>query len=79
MLPVFHVYTSRTLRFAVIEGLTLSSVADAKKRVEIIVWTNRDNERPTHFISIPLTQPHIKERMAEFRTVVMDSCRQVDK
>lgn len=65
------------LFFSVIEGLTLSSVAGAKKRVEIIIWTNRDKEKPTHFISIPLIQPHIKERVAEFKTTVMESCRRV--
>lgn len=57
----------------VIKGLSPSSVAEAKRRVEIIVWTNRTKERPTHFISIPLTQPHIKERVAEFKRAVLDS------
>ena len=62
---------------AVIEGLTQSNVADAKRRVDIIVWTNRGKERPTHFMSIPLIQPHIKERVGEFTTTVLESCRRV--
>ena len=53
-------------------------MADAKRRVEIIVWTNRGKERPTHFISIPLIAPHIKERVAEFTSTVMESCRRVN-
>ena len=61
----------------VIEGLTQSNVADAKRRVEIIVWTNRDKERPTHFISIPLTQAHIKDRVAEFKSTALEMCRGV--
>lgn len=60
-----------------IEGLGKPNVADAKRRVEIIVWTNRDKERPTHFISIPLTAPHIRERVSEFKSAVMDSCIRV--
>ena len=52
-------------------------MADAKRRVEIIVWTNREKEKPTHFISIPLTVPHIKDRVSLFKSSVLDSCRRV--
>ena len=54
-------------------------MAGAKKRVEIIIWTNRDKEKPTHFISIPLIQPHIKERIADFKTTVLELCRRVSQ
>jgi hypothetical protein len=50
-------------------------VADAKRRVEIIVWTNREKEKPTHFVSIPLTVPHIRDRVSLFKSSVLDSCR----
>ena len=63
--------------FAVIEGPGKLNVADAKRRVEIIVWTNREKERPTHFISIPLTSPHIRDRVAQFNSAVLDSCQRV--
>ncbi|CAI8013504.1 hypothetical protein GBAR_LOCUS8551 [Geodia barretti] len=59
----------------VIEGPAKSNVADAKRRVEIIVWTNREKEKPTHFISIPLTVPHIRDRVSLFKSSVLDSCR----
>ena len=61
----------------VIEGPAKSNVADARRRVEIIVWTNRDRERPTHFISVPLTEPHLRDRVAEFSSAVLASCRRV--
>ena len=66
-----------SFKIAVIEGLTKANVADAKRRVEIIVWANREKERPTHFLSIPFTQPHIKARVAEFKSTVMESCGRV--
>lgn len=56
----------------VIEGPGKTNVVDARRRVEIIVWTNRDRERPTHFISIPLTTSHIRDRLLEFISSVIN-------
>lgn len=72
-----YVYAYELYTIAVIEGLAKGNVADAKRRVEIIVWANRQKERPTHFLSIPFTQPQIKERVAEFKSTVMESCGRV--
>ncbi|CAI8009462.1 Activating signal cointegrator 1 complex subunit 1 [Geodia barretti] len=36
---------------------------------------NREKEKPTHFISIPLTVPHIRDRVSLFKSSVLDSCR----
>ena len=54
-----------------------SNVVNAKRRVEIIVWTNREKERPTHFISVPLTEPHISESVARFKSAVLEASERV--
>ena len=55
----------------------MANVADAKRRVEIVVWSNRFKEPATHFISIPLNHPAIQERFKEFRDVVLTTCQKV--
>ncbi len=51
-----------------LKGETVSRLSDAKKRLDIIVWSNRLKEPITHFISIPLNHPIIAERLNEFRS-----------
>ena len=62
---------------AVLEGPTVANVADAKRRVEIVVWSNRLKEPPTHFISIPLNHSAIQEQFKEFKDVVLTTCQKV--
>ena len=61
----------------VLEGPSVANVADAKRRVEIVVWSNRLKEAPTHFISIPLNHPTIQERFKDFKDVVLTTCQKV--
>ena len=62
---------------AAIEGQTERSVADTKRRLEMITWSNRLREHITHFISIPLNLPSLKEKLATFHKEVMDKCSEV--
>ncbi len=62
---------------AVIEGPSVSSVVGAKRRVEIVSWTNRNKEKPTHFISIPVNLPHIMREFESFRELVISVCGKV--
>ena len=61
----------------VIEGKTAAQVAHAKRRVEMVAWTNRFKEEPTHFLSIPLTAPGVKEKVREFKERVLLTCGKV--
>lgn len=67
------IYNLVTSRFSIgcvftgIEGPSTSCLANGKRRVEIVVWSSRNKEPPTHFISIPLNQPQVKKRMAVFQ------------
>jgi hypothetical protein len=73
-------YVSRTHSYihAVIEGETTAAVAHAKRRVEMVAWTNRFKEEPTHFISIPLNFSPIMEKFNQFKTEVLASCGKVN-
>lgn len=64
--------------YSVIEGETVSRLSDAKRRLDIIVWSNRLKEPISHFISIPLNHPIITERLNEFRSQVLASCSKVE-
>jgi len=61
----------------VLEGPTVASVADAKRRVEIVVWSSRLKEPPTHFISFPLNLPAIQDNFKDFRDIALASCQKV--
>lgn len=55
----------------------MSAVAHAKRRVEMVAWTNRFKEEPTHFISIPLNCPSIREKFRLFKEQVLATCGEV--
>lgn len=74
---LFGVYTCTLHAHVVIEGRTGTAVAHAKRRVEMVAWTNRFKEEPTHFLSIPLTAPHVMERFRLFKEQVLTSCGKV--
>ena len=72
MLKCIHYYCC-----TVVEGRSERAVADAKRRLEMVVWSNRLRERITHFISIPLNHPTLMERLKAFQKEVMDKCSKV--
>ena len=61
----------------VIEGDAVSAVAHAKRRVEMVAWTNRFKEEATHFISIPLNSAIVMEKFNQFKAEVLASCGKV--
>lgn len=63
--------------FTVIEGRSEKSIVDAKRRLEMIVWSNRLRERVTHFISIPLNHPALMDKLKLFQEEVMSKCSKV--
>ncbi len=65
------------LHCVVIEGGSMSCLANAKRRLDIIVWSNRLKEPVTHFISIPLNHPIITEQLTVFKSQVLSSCSNV--
>ncbi len=68
---------NESMHCIVVEGETVSCVADAKRRVDIIVWSNRLKEPVTHFISIPLNHSIIAQQLTEFKLQVLSSCSMV--
>ena len=60
---------------AVVEAQSKSALLDAKKRLDVVTWSNRLKEPATHFISIPL--PTLADSFVSFRTSVLASCSKV--
>lgn len=58
----------------VLEASTLGALKTAKRRIEIVAWSNRAREPPTHFICIPLNTPPVMSRVQAFREVVLREC-----
>lgn len=58
----------------VVEASTLAALKMAKRRIEIVAWSNRAKEPPTHFICIPLNTPAIMSRVEAFREAVLKEC-----
>lgn len=58
----------------VITGETVSAVAHAKRRVEMVAWTNRFKTEPTHFLSIPLNLPNLMHNVNTFKEQALQSC-----
>ena len=55
----------------------MASVADAKRRVEIVAWSSRLKEAPTHFISVPLNYPALQDNFKDFRDIALAACQKV--
>ena len=58
----------------VIRGPSRRQLLAAKKRIEVIIWSNRPKEAATHFISIPLNVPQLMSGLEEFRSQVWREC-----
>eukprot|EP00795_Rhopilema_esculentum_P016623 gene16623-8053_t len=59
----------------VITGPERSGVLSARSRVNLIVESARGRARPTHFISIPLACAATKENFEDFKSTVLQDCR----
>ncbi len=57
-----------------IQATTKRSLSSAKQRIEVIVWSNRQNVEPTHFIGIALHSDMIQKKVAEFKRDVLTTC-----
>ena len=60
----------------VIKADTRRQLRLAKKRINVIMWSNRGKERPTHFIGIPLNTPELQQHLERFRREVLSGCPQ---
>ena len=57
-----------------IVGHDRNGVLSAKTRVEVLLDSGRQKQPFTHFLSVPLTDKHIQDRLAEFKTDVLREC-----
>ena len=57
-----------------IQAATKRSLSSAKRRIEVIAWSNRQNEEPTHFIGIALSSDVTQQKVAEFKHDVLHTC-----
>ncbi|GAB6028446.1 activating signal cointegrator 1 complex subunit [Chamberlinius hualienensis] len=62
-----------------IVGQTKSKVLSARFRIEILAKKAREKQRPTHFISIPLTSAEIKENFEKFKSEILETCDQASR
>lgn len=58
----------------VVEAASLNAIKKAKRRIEIVAWSNRAREPPTHFICIPLNLPAVMSKMEAFRETALREC-----
>ncbi len=62
-----------------IRGKTKRSLSSAKQRIEVVVWSNRQKQPPTHFIGIEINSDVVQERVTEFKQTVLSLCDSDDK
>ena len=55
----------------VVEAPRIGSLRNATRRIEIVAWSNREREHPTHFASLPLNMQSVMERLNAFKDRVM--------
>nr|XP_022345639.1 activating signal cointegrator 1 complex subunit 1-like [Crassostrea virginica]XP_022345640.1 activating signal cointegrator 1 complex subunit 1-like [Crassostrea virginica] len=58
----------------VITGPERNGVVSAKTRIDVIVDSVRRREPFTHFLSLPVTSPSVREKFLEFQEEVLRSC-----
>ena len=63
----------------VIRGDTKRSLASAKQRIEVIVWSNRYKEGITHFVAIRLNHTSVMESFEAFKEDVLHKIKGVDE
>ena len=62
----------------VVQAATRKLLTAAKKRIEVIAWSNRSREQATHFIGIPLNTAVLQGGLEEFRRQVLKECPDTD-
>ncbi len=62
-----------------IRGKTKRSLSSAKQRIEVVVWSNKQKQPPTHFIGIEMNSDVVQERVTEFKQTVLSLCDSSDK
>lgn len=62
----------------VVQAATRKHLIAAKKRIEVITWSNRSREPATHFIGIPLNTDVIQNGLEKFRKQVLYECPDTD-
>ena len=63
----------------VIRGDTKRSLASAKQRIDVIIWSNRFKEGITHFVAIRLNYASVMESFEAFKVDVLHKIKGVDK
>lgn len=58
----------------VILGQNADSVKMAKRRINMIIWSSRMRQRPTHFVSIPMNNLEIVNNFINFKQKVLEEC-----
>ena len=62
----------------VVQAATRKHLTAAKKRIEVITWSNRSRESATHFIGIPLNTDVLQHGLEKFRKQVLYECPDSD-
>ena len=63
----------------VIRGHTKRSLASAKQRIDVIIWSNRYKEGITHFVGIHLNYASVMESFESFKVDVLHKIKGVDE
>ena len=78
---MYIVIVLMNLRFysTVILGHNRNGVLSAKTRVEVLLDSGRQKQPFTHFLSVPLTDKHIQDSLADFKADVLRECDGVSR
>ena len=60
-----------------VTGISRMGVITACNRIDVIVASARQRQPFTHFLSIPVTAPHVQEAFLNFKSDVLESCENV--
>lgn len=63
--------------FSVIQGRDRKGIISAKTRIDILVESGRQKLPFTHFLSIPVQSPDIRDGFEDFKKQVLDKCKGV--
>ena len=71
---ILNVHTSGDIT---VTGISRMGVITACNRIDVIVASARQRQPFTHFLSIPVTAPHVQEAFLNFKSDVLESCENV--
>ena len=63
--------------YLVISGTRRKNVSSCRHKIELIIESSRQKIPPTHFLSFPLYNKEIIKNLEEFKSAVLETCRQV--